>query len=90
VKQHSPREQRWVTTGTSECPHFGKELLKKPERYQKIMLLIKVQICRTESLVRSIHILALWGNTVLILFQDSYAQYFANELYSNISAEHGR
>jgi len=77
-------------TGTSKCPHFGKELLKKPERYQKIMLLIKVQICRTESSVCSTHISALWGKAVLILFQNSYAQYFANELYSNTSAEHGR
>jgi hypothetical protein len=79
-----------VTTGTSKCPHFGKELLKKPERYQKIMLLTKVQICRTESLVCSTHISALWGKAVLILLQDSYAQYSVNELYSNTSAEHGR
>jgi len=55
-----------------------------------IMVLIKVHICRTESLVCSTHISALRGKAVLILFQDSYAQYFANELYSNTSAEHGR
>jgi len=69
---------------------FWKAMLKKSERYQKIMVLIKVDICRTESLVCSTHISALWGKAVLTLFQDSYAQYFANKLYSNTSGEHGR
>lgn len=79
-----------MITETAKCLHFGKALWKQSERYQKIMLQIKVPICRTEILVCNMHISALWGKGVIILLQDFYVPSFANKLHSDTSAEHGR